>query len=132
MTPVRRFVIALVAVALGWAHVGAALSSSSPIDCTGPAGDPQPGTAEWAQREQQNDWCGEQRAYDTSANPLYVSANTLQEAEHGGQTHEDAFRDPATWNGMRGRYQTISFTTSSGQRLQGALFRPLAKTPAPY
>src|SRR4051812_15364418 len=102
------------------------------IDCTGPAGDPAAGTPEWQQREQENDWGGEQRAYDTSANPLYVAANTAQEIEHGGQTHEDAFRDPATWNGTRGRYQAISFTTKSGQNLQGALFRPLARSAPPY
>jgi hypothetical protein len=81
------------------------------IDCTGPADDPAPATAEWAQREQENDWCGEQRIYDTSANPLFLAANAAQAVEHGGQVHEDAFRDPATWNGARGRYQALALTT---------------------
>src|SRR4051794_6126471 len=97
-----------------------------PIDCTGPAAEPAPGSAAWAQREQENDWCGEQRLYDTSSNPPYVVANTAQEAEHGGQVHEDAFRDPATWSRERGRYEAIAFTRADGQRLAGALFRPPA------
>jgi hypothetical protein len=33
-------------------------------DCVGPAGDPQPGTPEWQQREAVNAYCGEQRAYE--------------------------------------------------------------------
>jgi dienelactone hydrolase len=117
--------------AIGALQSGAARAADA-IDCTGPAGDPPAGSAAWAQREQENDWCGEQRAYDTSGNPLYVAANTAQEIEHGGQTHEDAFRDPATWNGTRGRYQPIAFTTKSGQRLAGALFRPPATVAPPY
>src|SRR4051812_39277975 len=88
-------------------------------DCTGPASDPAPGSAAWHQREQDNDYCGEQRFYDTSANPLFVAG-----AAAVAPREEDPFRDPARWNGTRGRYQPIEF-------LHGALFRPLAAAP-PY
>ena len=90
----------------------------------GPAGDPQPNTPAWHQREQENDYCGEQRFNDTSSNPAYLTAKAQLDAQSGGDTQEDPFRDPAALNGVRFRYQRVSFTDSAGQRLPGMLFRP--------
>jgi dienelactone hydrolase len=99
-------------------------SASTPPDCRGPAGNPAPGTAAWHQREQDNDYCGEQRFYDLSTNPAYLAAKAALEARTGTETPEDAFRDPAALNGRRFRFQRISFTNRSGQHLVGMLFRP--------
>ena len=97
-------------------------------DCTGPAGDPQPGSAEWYQREQDNDFCGEQRFNDTSTNPAYAAAKAALDARKGGEVPEDPFRDPDPLNGVRFRYEPVSFSNSSGQELPGMLFRPCDAT----
>src|SRR5436309_1381822 len=120
----RLWAISAVLVVSLAAASSAGGQQSSAIACTGPAGDPQTGTAAWSQREQENDYCGEQREVDTSNNPLFVARSSALEAAGGGMVQEDPFRDPAEWNGVRGRYQQISFTDSDGQTLPGAIFRP--------
>src|SRR4051794_26646658 len=100
-------------------------------DCTGPASDPAPGTAAWQAREQDNDYCGEQRFYDTTSNPAFAAAKAANDARTGGTLQEDPFRDPSQLAGTRFRYQQIAFTNRAGQRLAGALFYPLGAGP-PY
>jgi dienelactone hydrolase len=100
-----------------------AAAQSGP-DCAGPAGDPKPGTPAWHQREQDNDYCGEQRGYDTSSNPAYAAAKARLYAQKGTEVPEDPFRDPAALNGSRFRYQEVSYTNRAGQRIPGLLFRP--------
>ncbi|MFL5887029.1 MAG: alpha/beta hydrolase family protein [Thermoleophilaceae bacterium] len=93
-------------------------------DCAGPAGDPQPGTVAWDEREQDNAWCGEQRFRDTSSNPAYAAAKAQADAREGTELPEDPFRDPPLWQGKRFRYEKVSFKSPSGQDLPGYLFRP--------
>jgi dienelactone hydrolase len=93
-------------------------------DCDGPAGDPSPNTPQWHQREQENDYCGEQRGQDTSSNPAYLAAKAALDARAGSEIPEDPFRDPALLNGIRFRSQAVSFTNRSGQKLPGMIFRP--------
>src|SRR3954447_5668988 len=63
---------ALAALAVTAAWIGAPATAATPApDCQGPPGDPPPDTAAWHQREQANDYCGEQRFWDTSTNPAY-------------------------------------------------------------
>jgi dienelactone hydrolase len=112
--------------------VAHAAPSDAPFDCTGPAGDPAPDTPQWHAREQANDWCGEQRAYDTSTNPLFGTSSALTFFGSAGQKLEDPYRDAVKWNGTRGRYTEISFPTSDGKQLKGALFRPPATKKGPY
>src|SRR2546421_13074424 len=80
-------------------------------DCTGPAGDPQPGTPAWYQRENDNAWCGEQRFRDTTANPAFATTKAELDARNGGEVFEDPFRDPMLWGGTRFRYQHVSFNS---------------------
>src|SRR4051794_37269156 len=129
----RLLAIAIAVVALVAAAPAAAAPSDALSDCTGPAGDPAPNTPAWHAREQANDWCGEQRAMDTSTNPVFGPPSAVTFFGSAGKKLEDPFRDPATWSGAgRGRYQEISFATSSGEQLEGALFRPPASNPGPY
>jgi dienelactone hydrolase len=118
----RLWLLSLCGLAL-LAAPGASLAATPP-DCAGPAGDPQPDTPQWHQREQENDYCGEQRFYDTQSNPAYLAAKAGLDAEQGTDTPEDPFRDPARLNGVRFRWQKVSFTDSAGQELPGMLFRP--------
>src|SRR3954453_3271275 len=109
-------------LALGTAS-GAAAAPGEP-DCTGPAGDPQPGTPAWHQREADSAYCGEQRPADTAANPAYAAAKAELYAREGREVQEDPFRDPALWHGILFRYEPVSFKSPTGQDLPGYLFRP--------
>jgi dienelactone hydrolase len=124
----------LSALLLGLAVCGPAHGAltDAPFDCTGPAGDPAPDTPQWHAREQANDWCGEQRAYDTQTNPLFGTGSALTFFGSAGQKLQDPYRDPAEWAKTRGRYSEISFKTSSGETLEGAIFRPPARRRGPY
>ena len=93
-------------------------------DCEGPAGDPQPGTPEWHQREAGNVYCGEQRFWDTTSNPAFAAAEAENLARTGQADMEDPFRDPWRWDGRRFRHQEVSFDNGAGDRLPGLLFRP--------
>jgi dienelactone hydrolase len=105
-----------------------AQSSAGP-DCVGPAGDPQPGTAAWDQREADNAYCGEQRAYDTDANPLFGAGWAQMEARHHGEDFRaDPFRDPLLLEGSRFRYQDIKVAASGKETVPGMLFRPCDRT----
>src|SRR4051794_16804964 len=103
---------------------GAAAQAPGEPDCAGPAGDPQPGTLAWHQREEDNAWCGEQGFRNASATPAYTAAKAQADAREGGEVTEDPFRDPPLWQGKRFRYDHVSFKSPSGQDLPGYLFRP--------
>src|SRR3954469_8072543 len=122
----NRILLLAAALVLAFCAPAHAALTDVPFDCTGPASDPAPDTPAWHAREQANDWCGEQRAYDTSTNPLFGTGSALTFFGSAGQKLEDPYRDPAKWSQSRGRYTEISFTTSSGERLKGAIFRPPA------
>lgn len=118
--------IAALAALGGTAAAGA--PAPDPVDCTGPAGDAEPGTPEWQARELREAWCGEQRATDAAANPLYatggVAATAPATAAAGTPQLQDPFRDPATHDGTRFRWQPTTFTEESGQQLAAHLFLP--------
>src|SRR4051812_434537 len=98
-------------------------------DCVGPAGDPQPGTPQWQQREADNAYCGEQRAYDTASNPLFAAGWAQMQARHPGEDFRaDPFRDPLVLNGSRFRYRQVRVSDPSGGTVPGMLFRPCDAT----
>src|SRR3954469_21560284 len=109
----------MVAGAISWLALAAPAGAQAPPDCDGPATDPAPGTAAWHQREEDNDYCGEQRARDTAANPAFANPR-----------FRDPYRDPAKLDGVRFRYQPVSFTNREGKHISAMLFRPLARRPA--
>src|SRR4051794_27436058 len=101
----RRLLVVL-ALAFACAAPAVAAPSDALFDCAGPVGDPAPDTPAWHAREQANDWCGEQRAIDTSTNPAFGPPSALTFFGSAGQKLEDPFRDPAMWSAQgRGRYQ---------------------------
>src|SRR3954454_4502016 len=114
----------LIGVVLAIALSATAGAAPGEPDCTGPAGDPQPGTPAWHQRENDNAYCGEQRADDTASNPAYAAAKAELYARTGREVTEDPFRDPPLWQNVRFRYEPVSFKSPSGQDLPGVLFRP--------
>src|SRR4051794_35814708 len=43
----------------------------SAVDCVGPAGDPEPGSQAWQQRDQENQYCATERLQDEMVNPAF-------------------------------------------------------------
>ena len=123
----------LAAFATGVALAAPQAHAAGTPDCDGAPPAAQPGTPEWNQREADNVFCGTQRSQDAQSNPAYGAAATQIQAEHGGPTPEDPFRDPAHLDGKRFRFETVTFKTKGGEQRSGMLFRPLAsKFKPPY
>lgn len=125
--------------------------------CDQYAGDPEPGTPEWQQRDLMNMICAAQRMSDEYANPDFMLAltarssprtytyNLLEQAADptrprltlaqwipGGRS-TDPFRVDEDWAAAgRGRVAHVSFIAESGARLVGRVFRPPASVPPPY
>jgi dienelactone hydrolase len=116
--------IALVAATLS-IQVAAtpAQTGAEPVDCTGPAGDPEPGTPAWHQREEENAWCATQREVDAHSNPLYFAAQASRPPSRTG-TAEDPMREPTMLAGHRFRFDEFSFTSAEGKEYPAMLFRP--------
>lgn len=116
---------ALVAACLALAP--AATAQPEP-DCTGPAGDPQPGTQEWDRREADNEYCATQRNADTGSNPAYQAALAQPRNQSRAMNGMDPFREPLLWDGSRFRFEEVAFTDAAGKRFPGLLFRPCDTT----
>ena len=126
------------------------------VDCAGPAGDPQPGTQEWTDRDRANQICATERLTDELSSPafaatfqqetpgLYVGQNaemlmdpahphlTLGQLVPGGST-TDPFRTLNRWTAAkRGRVTPVSFPAADGATLNGYVFRPPACVKGPY
>src|SRR5437763_7633075 len=101
--------------------------SAAADDCSGPPGDPAPGTAAWQVRELREVRCGEQRVADTAANPAFAAAEASNPPGYEG----DPFREPTRLDGRRFRYQKVSFADPEGQTLDARLFLPLASRHRP-
>ena len=131
-------------------------AGAAPFDCVGPAGDPEPGTQEWTQRDLANQYCATERLVDMHANPAFATtfwaetpgiyadqnAKMLMDPAHphlslgqlvpGGST-TDPYRTLDRWTAAgRGRVQAISLPADDGATLNGYLFRPPAKVKGPY
>ena len=95
--------------------------------CEGPAGDPEPGTAEWIERDALNMACAEQRHADKAAHP--VTLMPLPEETEGGSLRtpaSDAYRAPERHAGVRFRYETLSIGG-----LESEVYRPCAAGTCP-
>jgi dienelactone hydrolase len=131
------------------ARVASALPTSIP-DCLAPAGDPEPGSDAWNDRDTANQYCANERLLDEYGSPafgstfwsetpgIFVSQNvemlmnpthphaTLAQFVIGGTT-TDPYRTIERWVAAgRGRVDDISFTATDGATLNGHIFRPPA------
>ena len=108
----RRTFQILAAASLAALALAQPAAAQAEPDCTGPAGDPRPGTAAWDKREDDNVYCATQRNADTAANPAYQLAltNPLMRMQL-----MDPFREPTLWNGSRFRFEEVSFANESGK-----------------
>ena len=106
------FWLALTAVAQ------AAPLDPAPVDCVGPAGDPEAGTAEWEARDRANVICGEQRLVDSALHP--VGPLPAQYPVF------DAYREPSRHDGRRFRFYSTTVTNRNGVELEVEVYRPCA------
>jgi len=133
----------------------AAMPQDEVVDCLAPAGDPEPNTPEWVQRDTINQYCATLRLRDQLASPAYGWANLTsgtqlwlertvdQSADpthpRGGFTTlipgsqaADAFRTLKRWTEAgRGRVEPVSFRSLNGSTLRGHVFAPPARVPRP-
>ena len=92
------------------------------IDCVGdrfnpvrpdgtrdPNGDPEPGSEEWRQRDDERLQCARQRDHDRRPHPATVTAHSL--ARYG----EDYYRQPVRFDGQRFRYDYLPVGTGVGE-----------------
>src|SRR3954452_11945859 len=134
-------------------------SATPPVDvdmsCVAPAGDPQPNTPEWVQRDTQNQYCASLRNRDQLLNPAFGYANVTEGAAlweqqmaeqaadpfhlRGGVTTvvpgsraADPFRTIERWTEQgRGSVAPVSFRALDGATLRGHVFVPPATVPKP-
>src|SRR3954452_12927238 len=134
-------------------------SATPPVDvdmsCVAPAGDPQPNTPEWVQRDTQNQYCASLRNRDQLLNPAFGYGNVTEGAAlweqqmaeqaadpfhlRGGVTTvvpgsraADPFRTIERWTEQgRGSVAPVSFRALDGATLRGHVFLPPASVPKP-
>lgn len=139
--------------------VAAPAVAAPPLDvdmsCVAPAGDPEPNTPEWVQRDTQNQYCAGLRNRDQLASPAFGFGNLTQGAAlyaeqtsdqlgdpghpRGGVTtlipgskSADPFRTIKRWTEAgRGRVAPVTFKALDGASLRGHVFMPPASVPKP-
>jgi pimeloyl-ACP methyl ester carboxylesterase len=102
----------------------AQLIDPSPIDCAGPAGEAEPGTDAWRQRDAANMYCSEQRHLDSALHPLLLTPIGTPVEEHG-RFVDDPYREPSRHAGVRFRFDAITLETG-GTPLAVEIYRPCA------
>lgn len=154
----KRIVLLITALSVAVAATGT--GSAEPVvgvdpRCFAPAGDPEPGSPEWIQRDATNQYCASLRPRDQAASPAFgfgnLTAGAALSAEHmvdqlgrptdpkGGITTlvpgakaGDPFRTLERWTEAgRGRVAPVSFTALNGSTLRGNVFLPPASLPKP-
>ncbi|HEX8206228.1 MAG TPA: hypothetical protein VF587_09240, partial [Solirubrobacteraceae bacterium] len=77
------------------AQARAGMPQDQVVDCLAPAGDPEPGTPEWQQRDAINQYCATLRLRDQLASPAYGWGNLTQGAQLWLERSVDQLSDPA-------------------------------------
>ena len=72
----------------------AGLPQDQVVDCVAPAGDPEPGSAEWIQRDTVNQYCAGLRIRDQLASPAYGYGNITQGLTQYFEQWADQLADP--------------------------------------
>ncbi len=150
-------VVALTAATVGTVSASTSAAPALDVDrsCVAPAGDPEPGTPEWVQRDTANQYCASLRPRDQAASPAFGFGNLSQGAAlYAEQTVEqlsqptqpkggvttlvpgakaaDPFRTVKRWTEAgRGRVAPVAFSALNGSTLRGHVFVPPANVPKP-
>jgi dienelactone hydrolase len=149
--PVRDLATSVV----GERTAAAGLPTDAVVDCFAPAGDPEPGTPEWQQRDTLNQVCATLRLRDQLQSPAFGWGNLTEGARlwlertadqagdasnpRGGLTTlvpgsqaADPFRTIKRWSEAgRGRVEPVTFESLNGTTLRGHVFAPPASVREP-
>src|SRR3954454_16253059 len=91
--------LACAATAIAITAIGASSALAEPplgvdMSCVAPAGDPQPNTPEWVQRDTQNQYCAGLRNRDQLASPAFGFGNVTEGAALWEQQMAEQAADP--------------------------------------
>jgi pimeloyl-ACP methyl ester carboxylesterase len=100
--------------------------ATDPVDCEGPAGDPDPGTAEWYARDANNMFCAEQRHLDQAAHPVTQLPASGSMQGLAPMSFTDAYREPSRNDDKRYRFDATTITNREGHGLAAEVYRPCA------
>src|SRR5690348_287665 len=93
-----RTVLALACALLSLAAAGSAAAQTPvtgvDLSCFAAAGNPEPGSPEWMQRDLDNQRCASLRPRDQLANPAFGFGNQTQGVSLYGEQTEDELSDP--------------------------------------
>lgn len=103
--------VAAASLCLGLASAPAAFGQTP--DCAGPAGDPQPSTPEWDQRDQDNQYCAEERHADHAQHPVLAPV-----------APNDQYRAPGRHDGVRFRYELVAITSRDDDLIEAEIYAP--------
>ena len=98
--------------------------ASDPIDCVGPAGDPEPGTAEWRRRDLENVFCATQRHDDQRLHPVTPLPISPEQEGVAPLSLADAYREPSRHDDRRFRFDGVTITNRHGDALAAEIYRP--------
>ena len=158
--PFRRLALACALSASAFALTVTAPAGAEPpvgvdMSCVAPAGDPEPGSREWQQRDLHNQYCAGLRNRDQLLSPAFGFGNLTQGSTiyaertadqasdpthpRGGITtlvpgsqSADPFRTIKRWTEAgHGRVAPVKFKALDGATLRGHVFIPPASVPRP-
>jgi dienelactone hydrolase len=158
---VRRLALACAASAFASIAMTTGASAQAPapvgvdMSCYAPAGNPEPGSQAWQERDLKNQYCASLRPRDQLASPAFGFGNLTQGASlYAEQTIEqlsdpthprggittlvpgakaaDPFRTVKRWTEAgRGRVAPVRFRSLNGSTLRGHVFMPPASVRKP-
>jgi hypothetical protein len=106
------------------ASVALALASAPALaqvpDCAGPAGDPEPNTPEWDQRDRDNQYCAEERHADHQQHPVLAPT-----------APSDQYREPTRLDDVRFRYEYVEITNRDGDVIEAEIYAPCRASGCP-
>ena len=155
-----RYLLTVATVAIGLMLAAPASAQIAPVpfpneECYGPAGDPEPGSQEWIERDTKNQLCAALRNRDQLGSPAYGYAHNtafpglhlealMDQAQEpteprGGITTlvpgsraADPFRTLKRWTEAgRGYVTPVEFDSQNGSTLRGHVFEPPASLERP-
>ncbi|MGH2951213.1 MAG: alpha/beta hydrolase family protein [Solirubrobacterales bacterium] len=99
---------------------------TSPVDCEGAAPDPEPGTAQWFERDANNIFCAAQRHIDQALHPVSPLPLSGEIFGVAPMTLTDAYREPSRHDDERFRFREVTVTNRDGAALAAEIYRPCA------
>src|SRR5687768_17009506 len=106
----RSIVVLVAFLAAGAMPAASWAQGEGPVDCVGPAGDPEPGTAEWDERDENNVFCAKERHADQTQHPVSPLPDSTEMFGVAPMSLTDAYRVPSRHDDKRFRFDDVTIT----------------------